>query len=91
MTSGPTGDGLINWLIYLVVGLVSLALGSIQKHFSGRLKKVEDEVDGNRDVCEERLEARRLEIKKDFRLLHEKVDKNHIAVMGAIRKSNGGT
>jgi hypothetical protein len=42
MTDGPTADGLVNYLIYMVVGLVSLVFGTIQKTFNNRLKKVEE-------------------------------------------------
>ena len=45
---GPTGDGLVNWLIWIVVTLMATFLGFVQRHFGGRLSKVEDKA----EACE---------------------------------------
>ncbi len=50
MADGPTSDGLVNWLIYLVLFLVTGFFGFIQKHFSGRLAKLEERCESTTDA-----------------------------------------
>lgn len=50
MADGPTADGLINYLVYLVGALVAIILGTIQKHFGGRINKIEEVCGDNSDA-----------------------------------------
>lgn len=100
---GPADDGIISYLIWMVVGLCSLVFTLVQKHFGTRVKQVEDDVEkmeDHHDACQMNLakdrrewdrkfEARRLENKEDFRLLHKKVEDGHRQILTELRKNNG--
>ena len=92
MTEGPTADGLVNYLIYMVVGLVSVIFGIVQKHFSGRMDKMEENCTSDRkdirkmdELWHKKFEQRRLENKEDFRLLQKKVEDGHAEILTEIR------
>ena len=38
----PTANGIINWLIYVVVGLTTFIFGVLSRNMNGRMVKVED-------------------------------------------------
>lgn len=50
MTDGPSADGLVNYLVYLISALAAIILGTIQKHFGGRLNRVETACEKNGDA-----------------------------------------
>jgi hypothetical protein len=43
----PASDGLINWLIYLIVGLATFTYGLMNKGMNKRIKKVEEDCAGH--------------------------------------------
>ncbi len=87
MADGPSASGLVNYLIYLVVTLVTLLGGFIQKHFSGRLSKVEDSLERQSRDFDQKFESRRLENKEDFKSLHKKVEGGHADILKELRRN----
>ncbi len=97
---GPTDDGLMNYLVYLIMALCTAVFTLVQKHFSNRVKQVEDDLvktDAHHVACQVNLardrrdwdtkfEARRIENKEDFRLLHKKVEDGHREILMELRK-----
>ena len=47
MADGPLADGALNYLVYLVMTLGGVILGLVQKHFGGRVTKVEKACEAN--------------------------------------------
>jgi len=99
---GPTDSGVTNYLVYLIMLLAGAVFSLVQKHFGGRVKQVEDDLEKteahhaacqmnlNKDRREwdRKFEARRLENKEDFRLLHLKVESGHREILVELRKKN---
>jgi hypothetical protein len=98
-------SGITYWLIYLIVALCAGIFSLVQKHFGSRLTAVKDDVDKmeehhtscqsnlarDRREWDRRFEARRLENKEDFRLLHQKVESGHREILIELKKRNGRT
>jgi len=90
MAETPGDGGIVDYLVYAVVGLASTLLAAVQRHFGGRLKRVEEATEANKRDMERKFEARRLETKEDFRLLHNKVEAGHAEILREIRKVGHG-
>ena len=102
---GPTDSGVTNYLVYLIMLLAGAVFSLVQKHFGGRVKQIEDDVEkmeSHNSACQinlardrrewdTRFEARRIENKEDFRLLHKKVEDGHREILRELRKNNGTT
>ena len=73
----PVGEGLINWLIYLVVGLVTFSYGLVTKAMNGRVKTVEESCLNHDAALKEHDEAmHKIEIGIHTRFTEHEKDEN---------------
>jgi len=84
----------------MIMALVGAVFSLVQKHFGTRVKKVEDDIqktDAHHAACQinlardrrdwdRKFEARRIENKEDFRLLHKKVEDGHREILLELKK-----
>lgn len=99
----PADNGVTNYLVYLVMLLAGTVFSLVQKHFGNKIKQVEDDVEKAEEhhaACQMNLardrrdwdakfEARRIENKEDFRLLHKKVEDGHREILIELKKGGG--
>jgi hypothetical protein len=75
VSEGPTASGLVNWLSYLVITLVSLVWVGVQKRFGDRLTKVEKRSDRNLESLHDQDLNMRVHVDMKFSELDTKIDK----------------